>query len=597
VARKLYLFCKTVTALLCLAVTAAPTLAQFETRSSTSTSKYVPTSLVVGDFNRDGKLDVAVVNYLPGPPGNVIIFLGNGDGTFAQGASYAVAQQPFYAATASLRNNGILDLVVGDSLSSYVYVMLGNGDGTFQSPIGYLASGEPSAVGIADFTNDGKLDIIAMSGAGGECGCVEVLPGNGDGTFGTAITTPIPYNITGFGMAIGNFNGDGNLDVAVSGGAVSTYQTDILLGNGDGSFTDDGYYYVQEDPYSVAAAHFTSGKNVGLAVGNDLNNSVSILLGNGDGTFQQAVNYATLGYTEWVAVGDFNGDGKEDLAAANRGSPSSPFVGSVGVLTGNGDGTFQPAVAYTAGEELVYVAVGDFNGDHQPDLVAVDELGDAVITLLNTGVVSFSPTTPVTFVSQLLGTSSPSQSVTLTNAGATTLTISSISLQGEGQFAESNTCGTSVAPGGNCTITVRSKPTVEGNSIGTVSIRDSASSKPQVIELLGAGTVVKFDPQKLTFPAQKVGTSSNPQSVQLTNTGSSTLDFVNSTLGTPIYITGDYKDFSETNTCGTSLNAGASCSISVTFSPKVKGTLTGSVVVSDTGGGSTQSFPISGTAD
>ena len=103
-----------VMAFICLAG-GTPALAQFETRASASTSTYVPYSLVAGDFNRDSKLDVAVVSYLPS--GNVTIFLGNGDGTFRAGESYPVAVQPFYAATASSRNNGILDLVVGDSLA------------------------------------------------------------------------------------------------------------------------------------------------------------------------------------------------------------------------------------------------------------------------------------------------------------------------------------------------------------------------------------------------------------------------------------------------------------------------------------------------
>lgn len=205
---------------------------------------------------------------------------------------------------------------------------------------------------------------------------------------------------------------------------------------------------------------------------------------------------------------------------------------------------------------------------------------------------SFSPTTPLTFGPQLIGTHSASQTVTLTNTGSTTLTISSISLQGGGQFSYSHTCGTSVAPGGECKISVRSNPTTEGNISGTITLHDSASSKPMVVELAGSGTVVKLQPPKLSFPGQKVGTKSNPQSVQLTNTGSTTLH-----LTKAIYIEGDFKSFSQSNTCGSSLKAGGNCTISVVFDPQRTGSLAGSVIVTDNGGGGTQSVALSGTGD
>jgi hypothetical protein len=572
-----------------VAAAEAPAFAQFETRASVGTGLHVPLSVAVGDFNRDGKLDLAVVSSNPTP--NVMIFLGNGDGTFTAGPSYAVAVQPEYAAAASFRNNGILDLVVGDTLSDYVYVMLGNGDGTFQVPVAYATTGRPAVVGTGDFNGDKRLDIIALAGPAAECDCVEVLPGNGDGTFGPGVVTPVPYNISGFGIASGDFDGDGKLDVAVSGFFGSADQVDILLGNGDGSFRADGFYAVSPEPLSVAAGHFNADKKIDLAVGNLDGGNISVLLGNGNGTFHQAVDYNTL-YPTWVAVADLNGDGKEDIVASSLSSATIPPAASVSVLMGNGDGTFQPGVVYPAGLSLNYVAIGDFNGDHKPDLVAVDFESGAVITLLNTGVVSFSPTTPLTFASQLLGTTSASQTVTLANTGTTALSISSISLQGAGQFKSSHTCGKSVAPGANCSITVRSQPTIEGNNSGTISIRDSASSKPQVIELLGAGTVVKLAPPKLTFSAQRVGTKSPPQNVTLTNTGNSTLSITR----VDIY-GGDYKDFSETNTCPSSLNAGLSCSIAVTFDPLKKGSRRTTLYVYDTGGGTSQTVPLSGTGD
>jgi hypothetical protein len=206
-----------------------------------------------------------------------------------------------------------------------------------------------------------------------------------------------------------------------------------------------------------------------------------VLLGNGDGTFQPRVDYRT-NYPLWVAVADFNLDGKLDLVVANLDFPSG-----VTVLTGNGDGTFQNGVYYADGKEDRFVAVGDFNGDHQPDIVVPDFLYGDVIVMLNTGVVSLSPNTPLNFHTQKTGTTSTPQTVTLTNTGNTALTISSMTPNG--QFAiSSTTCGSSVAPAANCTISVTFSPQTRGPKSGTITIRDSASSKPQVIELLGTGT-------------------------------------------------------------------------------------------------------------
>ena len=566
-----------------LAMTGKLALGQFETRASTSTGSSIPNAAAVGDFNRDGKLDLAVVNYLPA--GKVMIFLGNGDGTFTTGASYMVAVQPLYVWMASLRQNGIQDLIVGDTGSSNVYVMLGNGDGTFQTAVPYATTGRPLAIRSGSFTQDGKIDIITLAEIG--CNCVEVLPGNGDGTFGSAVVTPVPYNITGFQLATGDFDGDGKLDVAVPGQFGTSNQVDTLLGSGDGSFRPNGFYPVGIDPVSVAAGRFNADNRIDLAVGSLLSNSVSILLGNGDGSFRQPIDYDTSGFATWVAVGDLNGDGEEDLAVSNLGSPSNPFAGSITVLSGNGDGTFAPGLDYPAGEDLNYVAIGDFNGDRMPDLVAVDTQGNAIITLLNTGSVTFSPTTPITFPNQLLGTTSGIVSATLTNNGASPLTISSFTYTGKPFHVQTN-CKGSIAPGNQCTISATFSPQAINASSGTITIRDNASSKPQFVELMGTGTVVKLVPTQLNFPPQKVGTKSGTERIQLTNTGSSALNFPPQAIG----IGGtDYYNFQQSNNCPNSLTAGSSCTISVIFRPSTTGERTAFITVNDDGGGSPQNIP------
>ncbi len=456
----------------------------FETRASFFVGSGNPSSLVVGDFNGDGILDLAEVNFVP--YGSVEILLGNGDGTFHHFFTYRVGVEPEYAATASLRGNGILDLVVGDLLSDSLYVMLGNGDGTFQAPVAYDTHERPLHVSTGQFTGSGSLDVLILTGSRAQCNCIQVLPGNGDGTFGAPITTHVPYDIQGYAIASGDFNNDGKLDVAVSGSGYEN-QVDILLGNGDGTFTPHGYYSVSETPGSIATGFFTGDTSrLDLAVANGLGSSVSVLLGNGDGSFLQAVDYDTPFPTSVIAQ-DLDGDGKIDLITSTP--PGSLGLPSgVTVFKGNGNGKFQPGVFYPAGSgpDGEYVAAGDFNGDHLLDLVTVDSYPPSIVTLLNTGVVSFSPTSPLRFLDQAVGTTSSPQAVRLTNTGSTDLKIQSMTASAP--FAVKSSCGAIVPPNATCTVTATFTPTEQGTVQGAITIIDSASSKPQVIELQGTGS-------------------------------------------------------------------------------------------------------------
>jgi Abnormal spindle-like microcephaly-assoc'd, ASPM-SPD-2-Hydin/FG-GAP-like repeat len=463
--------------------------AQLEARSGFSAGQAYPSSVAVADFDRDGILDAATVNF--SASSTVDILMGNGDGTFRLGQTYPAPGSPFQVIAASLRHNGLVDLVIaGGGSDNAVYIMIGNGDGTFQPAIPYPTTAESFMAALGDFMGNGNLDIVTVEGTsaqGVRCNCVEVLPGNGDGTFGAPITTPVPYDVDGIAVAPGDFNNDGKLDVAVAG----DYQVDILLGNGKGAFSPDGYYAVSATPQSIATGYFTSNKKkLDLAVANTEGESVSVLLGNGDGTFQQAVFYDVASPPTWLIAQDMNGDGKLDLITSNSGQPGElqAYPPGVTVLDGNGDGTFQQGVFYPAGNAFDgnYVAAGDFNGDHKPDLAFVDLDGSTVITLLNTGVASFSPTTPLNFQKQVVGTVSKAKTVRLTNTGASELKIQSMKASAE--FAVTSMCGSRVAPGAQCTIHATFAPTRKGVVQGTISIIDNASSKPQVIELLGDGT-------------------------------------------------------------------------------------------------------------
>lgn len=206
-------------------------------------------------------------------------------------------------------------------------------------------------------------------------------------------------------------------------------------------------------------------------------------------------------------------------------------------------------------------------------------------------IVTLSPT-GLTFPTQAIGTTSRGKMVALKNTGTASLTITSLSIVGTNaaDFAQTHTCGSSLAAGATCSVSVTFKPTASGTRRATLSISDNAAGSPQRVSLSGIGTTAKLSPSSLTFGSVTIGDSSALQTVTLTNVGTTSLNI------TGIAITGsDPVDFAQTHTCGSSLAASASCSISVTFKPTASGTRTAALSVNDSGGGSPQIVPLSGT--
>ena len=468
--------------------------AQMLTRSNVSTFPD-PVSVVASDFNHDGMMDFAVsCNYFYNGPSGIEVYLGNGDGTFNGPTEYRVANGTGPMAVADLNHDGNLDLVASSFNSNAVLVLLGNGDGTFKPPASY-ATGYPSAIVLGDFNNDGNLDI-ASADQDPMCLCVAVLLGNGDGTFqASPIITYMPSGSGPLGVAAGTLNDDKNVDLAVTLGFISSATAQILLGNGDGTFTLGASYTLHQSPSAIVASDLRNNGKTDLVVAGLFSPGLAVLLSDGDGTFQQPVYYAFGGsffespFSLTVAAGDMNGDGIPDLVAATTVSVNATYYSGIYIFPGKGDGTFgAPGIASPVASNSFpnSLALADFNGDHQLDVTFSSHLGEIEErVLINTGRVKFSPIAPLTFKKQKQGTTSPPGLVRLTNGSNAALKITS--MQTTGPFGATSNCGKSVPSKGSCTISITFSPTSTGSFSGTVSINDSASSKPQIIVVSGNG--------------------------------------------------------------------------------------------------------------
>jgi hypothetical protein len=567
--------------------------------------------ILAEDFNGDGKLDIAAVNQ---SDNTVSILLGNGDGTFqAPKITPALATDGFLGAMAAgdLNGDGKSDLVVPDyvgSVSGQVAILLGKGDGTFQAPTFIISHAGSTWPVLADFNKDGKLDLAVAN----QFGTIDVFLGNGDGSFNAPLVlndvqpnigSPIPI-----ALAVGDFNLDGNLDLLVG--------TDI---------SDN-----------------TQARNP-----NGLPAGMQLYLGNGDGTFAAPQDYLTGAQSFPVLVGDFNADGAPDVAAGDLGenivsillNQTPPPISVTPVSLAFADqlvGTASATRAITirnngaAATTITIAASGDFTHTNtcpvSPATLAVAAnctvnvafqptatgLRNGAITVthklagspqsvaLSGNGVAPSATfdkTSIPFGNQPVGTSSPVQTVSLSNTGTATLTITNIAITGanSGDFSQTNACGASVAAGSNCSIMVSFKPTTTGTRTGSVSITDNAEGSPQTVALSGTGvqSAVALSSAGLSLGNQLITTTSTPQGVTLTNTGTAAVTI------SIIALSGTNSgDFAQTNTCpvnSSNLAIGAKCTINVTFTPSATGNRAASITITDNTSGSPQSVSLTGT--
>jgi len=567
---------------------------------------YDPVAIAAADFDGDGNLDLAFagVGY-SAIPSALYVFLGNGDGTFQTALTVSPAPYPNRAQVAILagdfNRDGRQDLAVG---AGATFILLGNGDGTFQSAI---QSPTVNAWGLAggDLNGDGAPDLVISAPCGQLPGCgypatIWVLMGNGDGTFQTPVSYSVEDSSSMTPIVLGDFNGDGTLD--------------IMAGNSCGIFS----------------AGTCSGA------------TLSFLAGNGDGTFQPQVQPQGLpsfvGF-DYIVAADFNGDGRIDIAVdggttglgavsslltttlqlssinlsfagQNVGGQTSPqssiltniaTAGNVGIANTKVAGpnpsdftlttTCPSQLSPTAQCQVNAVFTPTATGPRTATVAITDSAVGSphMIALTGTGIagaIASLSSLALTFASQTVPTTSPIQTVTLTNTGSAALNISSIAASP--QFLYKSACGTMLAIGANCTISVAFKPAFGGTQTGTLTITDNAPGSPQTVTLSGTGVYFALSAPSLAFTPQAVGTSSTPQKITLTNLANVAGPF------TGVRFTGaNPVSFTQTNNCGATIAANASCSIEVTFTPKKTGSLGATMQAG--AGGMSLSATLSGT--
>jgi hypothetical protein len=520
-------------------------------------------------LRRDGKLDIAV-SELSQPV--VAVLPGKGDGTFSQPLTADLTQPVTVSpsSAADFNRDGHLDLLVSGTT-----LLPGKGDGRFGTPISVNSDSNIRSFVVGDFNGDGYPDLVDVGNGFVESQPLQVLLGNGDGTFQPARRS---WNLTGIPdrSIAGDFNRDGKLDLALT---VNPNGVAVLLGNGDGSFAAPVIYPTDDLPGGLTVADLNKDGNLDLIASAS---KVDVFLGKGDGTFPNRTDYAVTDFPKQLAAGDFDGDGKLDIAV-------STFAGGAGameILFGNGDGTFQTPISFTDDDPGgAPILVSDLNGDRIDDLFVAARSGSlfvsAPLATVSPSFLDFGAVTP--------GTTSGSKIITITNSGNGPLDVTAATVGSPFDIVGS-VCGAALSRLQDCTIPVAFSPTTAGTHNGQVVIQEDAFNSKPVVTVTGIGgtPMLTVTPTSLDFKGQDVNTSSAPKTITLTNTSSLPVTLSSITASGP---------FTEKSQCGTVLAGSATCSIEVVFTPSTLGPQNGSISITDGAAGSPQTVSLTGSGD
>ena len=525
------------------------------------------------------------------------------------------------ALAADVNGDGKLDIV--GVVRNEIYLLIGNGDGSFQSPQMIPVDAYSNAIVSGDFNGDGKLDFALGANPTIGSSLIPVALSNGDGTFQVKTTTNIDLQHEPVYLASGDVNGDGKLDLVTANSQTAGFS--VFLGNGQGAFSAPVDYSLA-DPVGSVAVSDVNGDGILDVVVSTIGQQpgFSVSLGVGDGIFGTSTSYP-LGYaTSAIVLTDVNGDGKPDLVAVDQSSP-----GNLHVRQGSGDGTFGPDVSYPTGETTLPLAaaVGDFNADGLPDIAVSgsgsvsiffgnrtgtfnaavnypsssyggpilpgDFNGDGALDLFETPTdskffasVLLQGELPIisvnvdqlTFTPQAVGTQSLPQTVTITNTGKGPLSISEISISGDGasSYTQTNNCQSEIAPQASCQVSVIFSPEMQGGDSATLNVADNAPGGVHTVGLGGSAApqaMISLSTNAVSFPGQYVGSSGLPQNITITNNGNAPLTISGAVSNSP--------DFAVTNACGGNVAPGTSCSIAIFFDPTAAGARTGTVTLTD----------------
>jgi hypothetical protein len=345
-------------------------------------SSVIPTySLAVADLDADAHLDLVMTSAYDS---TVIVFLGQGDGTFRSRTSFPTGRWPVSVAVADLDRDGKPDLVVANHGSYTVSVLRGTGDGTFLVKTDFAAGKGARSVAVADLNDDGVLDLAV---ANADTSTVSVFAGLGDGTFSAPKAFAVGKDPSS--IAIADFNGDGHWDLAVAnsdllGERWSTVDRDyvstvsILLGDGNGAFGTKTDVQTAGVPLCIAALDLNRDATPDLITAGWSTKPLAVLLGNGDGTFGAKTKLWTCGQGSIsVALGDLNQDGKLDVVVPDVWSRT------LTVLVGYDDGTFAPEICFPTEGAPIAAAIADLDEDGRPDIFIAQRDPDTVSVLLN----------------------------------------------------------------------------------------------------------------------------------------------------------------------------------------------------------------------